>query len=429
MITFSKAKSKEFFSRVLILDRVLFYGRIFDMLSTDNINAAVGLSTEGNASKAVKEAIMQAKSGIYREKIHLAIVVSSPEFANSITIQTLNELLMDVPIIGCSGAAIITNKGIFRNGLCVMLLNFPKTTSFNAAFVNETSKTMSVKAGEALGDKLLKGFTGMRRDLGIIFSDGMVEDVSNLIYGLQEKLGTSFPLIGGSVSNNLQFLKSYLYFKEQVYTDAACGIILGGKLNFGWGIKHGWKPLGKPRRVTKATANAVYEIENSPAVNIYEEYLALNLTELRNELKRISIFYPIGIEMPGEEEHLLRNIHSIENDGSLIFQDNVPEGSLIRLMIGTKESCLNATHRALNDVKNGLFGRKVSFAFIFNSISRYKLLGRSANKELDIIKEELGLDTPIIGIYTFGEQAPFKAINYHGKTYSHNQTFTVLGIE
>ncbi len=399
------------------------------MIPAETINAGVGFSLDKNALKAVKETIQQAKSNIPGGKIDLAIAFSTINFAHSITIKAINDLLGGVPIIGCSGAAIMTNKGIFTNGLSIMLLSFPKTTYFNTAFVNDIRAKTPLTSGGELGEKFLRGFHGSRRDLGIIFSDGLIEDVSNLIFGLQEKLGTSFPLIGASASDNLQFLKTYIYFNEELYNDAVCGIILGGKLNFSWGISHGWKPLGKPRQVTKAHANIIYEIDNTSAVKIYEEYLARNLNELRNELKRISIFYPIGIELQGEKEYLLRNIRSIENDGSLIFQGNIPQGSRIRLMIGTKESCLTAARQAINEAKNGLFGEKMGFAFIFDSISRYILLGRSANKELEIIKEELGSDTPIMGIYTYGEQAPLKAVNYHGKTYFNNQTFTILGIE
>jgi len=35
---------------------------------------------------------------------------------------------------------------------------------------------------------------------------------------------------------------------------------------------------------------------------------------------------------------------------------------------------------------------------------------------------------PIIGFYTYGEQAPLKAISYHGHAYSHNQTIAVLAL-
>jgi hypothetical protein len=97
-------------------------------------------------------------------------------------------------------------------------------------------------------------------------------------------------------------------------------------------------------------------------------------------------------------------------------------------MIGTKESCLAATHQAIEQVKKSLMGRPCNFVLVFNSVSRYILLGRRAEEELKIIKEALGKDITIIGLYTYGEQAPLRAINYLGKTHFHNQTITILGI-
>ncbi len=111
-----------------------------------------------------------------------------------------------------------------------------------------------------------------------------------------------------------------------------------------------------------------------------------------------------------------------------LVHGNGPQGSLIRLMIGTKESCLAATRQATEEVKKSLLGRPYNFILVFDSISRYILLGRQAQKELEIIKEELGKDIPIIGLYTYGEQAPLRAINYQGRSYFHNQAITILAI-
>ncbi|MFH1441657.1 MAG: FIST N-terminal domain-containing protein [Candidatus Omnitrophota bacterium] len=395
---------------------------------TENICVGIGASQKKDPIQAIREALLEAKLSLNKEKIDLVVLFTTIEYSHPNIIKTVTNFLGPVPIVGCSGAAVISNKGIFRTGLCILLLSFAKTIYFNTAGVKDIRFKTALKAGEELGDKLLYGFHGIRRDLAITFLDGMIEEGSNFIYGLQEKLGTSFPIIGASASDNLHFLKTYTYFNQEVTSNSASAVIWGGKLNFSWGIKHGWKPIGKPRSVTKAKANVVYEIDNAPAAKVYEEYLARNLIELRKELKRISIFYPIGIYLQGEEEYLLRNLHSIENNGSLIFQGNVPEGSSIRLMIGTKESCLEATQQAINEVKNGMHSKKISFILLFDSVSRYILLGRGAIKELDLIKDAVGHNTPIIGIYSYGEQAPLRAINYQGRTHFHNQTINILGI-
>jgi hypothetical protein len=105
-------------------------------------------------------------------------------------------------------------------------------------------------------------------------------------------------------------------------------------------------------------------------------------------------------------------------------------------MIGTKESCLNATRQALDEAKKILFAPIVDIGkseirnsvFVFDSVSRYILLRREAQEELEIIKEGFSKDTPIIGLYTYGEQAPLKAISYQGQAYFHNQTIAILNI-
>ncbi len=400
------------------------------------MNIGIGLSTEKDPVSAAREATRLADINLHSEKIDLAIVFSSVDMACASLLKTINVSLQGrVPIVGCSSAAIISNQGIFKHGLAVMLLSLPANVHFNVACVRDIKEKTALSAGRELGEKLLSGFRDIPRDLGIIFSDGLIDEGSNLIYGLQERLGRSFPLVGASASDNMRFLRTYLYFNQEVLTDSAVGILWGGKLNFGLGIQHGWKPLGKPRTITKSAGNIIYEIDGEPAVKIYEEYLARGLAELQKEIRRISILYPIGMYLAGEQEYLLRNILSIENNGSLRLQGNAIEDSTIRLMIGTKESCLNATRQALNEAKKILFAPIVdikkeikNFVFVFDSVSRYMLLKREANKELEIIKEGFNKDTPIIGLYTYGEQAPLKAISYQGQSYFHNQTIAMLNI-
>jgi len=388
----------------------------------------MGLSTAKDHLKAAKEAVAQARMHIDQDRIDLGLVFSSIEFVHPIVPRTIAGLLGQIPIIGCSSLAVISGQGLAKHGLLVILLSLPQDVHCHTAVVREISAKSSLNAGEELGEKLLSGFKGVRRDLSIVFSDGLIQAGSGLVFGLQEKLGRSFPLAGASASDNLVFQKTYVYSNEEILSDAACAVLLGGKLTFGLGVKHGWKPLGKPRRVTKSKGNIVNEIDHSPAVKLYEEYFAKDISELKKDLKRISIFYPLGIYLAGEQEYLLRNILSIEEDGAVVFQGDVPQDSLTRLMIGTQESCLAATQQAAEEVNAGLAGHKCNFALVFDSISRYMLLGRQANKELEIIKSVLGEKTALVGLYTYGEQAPLKAIKYLGRTYFHNQTVTIMGI-
>jgi hypothetical protein len=399
------------------------------------MNVGVGLSIERDPISAAREATRLAESSLASHKIDLAIVFSSVDLACASLLKTIGASLKGhVPIVGCSSAAIISNQGIFTHGLVVMLISLPPNASFNIACVKDIKAKTALNAGRELGEKLISGFQNIRRDLTMIFSDGLIEKGSNLIYGLQERLGKSSPLVGASASDNMRFLRTYLYYNQEVLTDSAIGIIWGGRLNFGLGIKHGWKPLGKQRIITRSEGNIIYEIDGEPAAKLYEEYLARDLPELQKDIRHISILYPIGMYLAGEQEYLLRNILSIENNGSLHLQGNVIQDAVVRLMIGTKESCLNATQQAIDEAKKILFGpvgdpvsgKKKNIVFVFDSVSRFMLLRKGANQELDIIKDSFADDTAIIGLYTFGEQAPLKAVSYQGQAYFHNQTIAIV---
>ncbi|HTZ11718.1 MAG TPA: FIST N-terminal domain-containing protein [Candidatus Margulisiibacteriota bacterium] len=398
---------------------------------------SIGVSIEKDPASAAREALKEAIKNLSSDsKISLAIAFSSIDLAGTAILKTIGDSLANTPVIGCSGAAVISNKGIFKHGLALMLLCCPKGTSLNAASASEIKSKSSLEAGRELGEKLLSGFKDTRRDLSIVFSDGLIEDSSGLIHGLEEKLGMSFPTIGCAASDNLNFLRTYLFLNQNLLADSAVGVLLGGgKLHFSMGIRHGWKPLGKPREVTFSKGNLVLEIDGQSAAKIYEEYLARKITELKKELKNFSILYPLGIYLPGEDEYLLRNIISIEHNGALRFQGDVPQGSQVRLMIGTRTSCLIAAKEAAEEAKAGLFNPylnnrspKKYFVLLFDSIFRNLLLSREANKELEIIKKVFGQDIPIIGLYTYGEYAPLKALNYRGKIYAHNQGVAMLAI-
>jgi len=392
------------------------------------MKVSLGFSQAKDNIKAANEAVGQALVGLNRESADLAIIFTTIELANTAVLKTIVNILGEISLIGCSSSAVIAEGKIHKYGLAIALISLDQQAFFNTAFVKDISRKTPLEAGRELGEKLLYGCKDIRRNLSLIFSDGLIDNSTALINGLQERLGKSFPLLGAGASDNFAFAKTYQFFNQEVMDDACCGMLWGGKFNFGFGIGHGWKPLGKERCVTKSAGNLVQEIDSAPAVKLYESYLDENFVQLGSDLKRISVFYPLGINIPGESEYLLRNVTAIKDDSSLITRGDVPQGSMIRIMIGTKESCLDAAAKSCQEAKKGLCGKSAKLVFIFISASRLTLLGRQAEMEIEIAREIFGAETPIFGIYTYGEEAPLKSINYLGKAYFHNQSVCVLAM-
>ena len=263
----------------------------------------------------------------------------------------------------------------------------------------------------------------------LMFPDGISGNAAEVIRGVQDIFGLSFPIVGGSAADDFGFSRTYQYFGRQVYSNCVVGVLLTGPIALGIGARHGWQPLGKPRLVTQSLANVVKQLDRQPAANLYESYFGKQAHSLKSEeLADMSILYPMGMPIPGEEEYLLRNILRVDPDGSLVYAGEVPEGSEVRLMMGSKQKAIEAARRAAEMAMSAIAPRTPSFGLVFSSCSRSRLFGRQAGDEIHAIREILGSTIPMIGFYGYGEQAPLTAAGFRGRSHFHNETLVVVVI-
>ncbi len=387
----------------------------------------LGFSDSPEPLKAAKEAISKAFSSMRENKVSLGLIFSDASLDNTLLIRSCNEALGEVPLLGLNAEAIIAGQRSFGRKLAIVLFGLPEQVYFNTACVKDITRENAFSLGGKLGEDLLYGCKGVRRNLSIIFSDTYTPDTENITYGLQERVGRSFPIIGASVYKE-EAHKTSVYFDGSVYNNAACGVLFGGKLNFGLGIKHGWKPLGKPRTIIKSSGNTVYQIDNEKAVQFYREYLAKDTMTLKKEKNRIADLYPLGIEITEKKDYILRSLLSIQDDGSLIFNGDMPENSLVRLMISSKEAALDAAREAARQAKESLGNQEAKIVFVFNSLAIGRVLGQEEQTQEREIRRVFGETTPVIGIYTCAQQAPLSNIGFLGKTYFHNNSIAILAL-
>ncbi len=361
------------------------------------IDFGIGTGTSLNSATAVEEAVRSAiRNKLHRDKIDLAVIFSSLELSSPIIAKTLGLLLPGIPIIGSNSELVFSASstgegGLLKHGIVLLLASFSEGVYCNTACIKDISSRPASVVGEELVEKLLYGFKNIPRNLGLLFFDRGIRDESHFLMGVQDHLGRSFPCFGASASDSQHPSARALFFNQSTVSDGCAGILWGGRMGFGIGSQHGWKPLGKPHTVTIASGNLIKTIDNRPAVLLYEDYLGRDRSSLLKEIQHFSVFYPIGVFTESRHEYLLRTVTRIEDDGSLICEGTVPEGSTIRLMISTKETCFNATYQAAQEAVAGLANSVIKFskektsklAIAFISISRYNLLRRDAKKELN----------------------------------------------
>lgn len=397
-----------------------------------SISINLGWSDTNNSYEAGKSAATKAEKNRPQKTINLALVFASSHYNQYKLIKGIKNVIPNIHIFGCSVASAIISDNIIEDGVVIAILSSDPSSFHYSHGLGEDVKTNSHLAGHQTAKMAINEFLRLsskyesKRKYFIMFPEGVTGNGVDILRGCQEILGSNFPIVGGSAGDSYLFKKTYQYSAGKIISDSVIGLLVGGEIDLGVGIKHGWNPLGKYRKITKTHANIIKEIDNQPAISIYEEYFDEETKTLKKEpLSMMGMLYPIGMKIPDEKEYIVRNPFKIGEEGDLICTAELPEGSDIRLMIGNKDGVINAAKKATITALKNLGDKKPKFALVFDSISRKKLLGRNSYKEIEAIKNIIGHDVPLIGFYTYGEQAPFTSKIYTGQSYFHNESIVV----
>lgn len=371
-----------------------------------SIQAGVGLSNNKDSYHAGYEAAKTAIEKAGGKKPDFTIAFASIALDQNDLVRGIREASGGAPLIGCSAAGEITNAGPSQKSLGVMAICSDELQFFTG--LGKDVKNGAREAGQAVAREV-KGKAGDALRAFIMLPDVLTGNGAEIVRGVLDVLGEHFPLVGGAAGDDFLFEKTYQYRDDEVTSGAVAGAGLVGNFSMGVGVRHGWMPIGIPMKVTKSEGAVVHELDNRPAVSIYEDYFGEKAQSLREEpLARMAITYPLGIKLPELDEYLIRDPITVDENGAITCAAEIPEGSEIRLMIGSKEKAVEAAQDAARKLMEDLAADKSlpSFILMFNCIAREKLFGQKAIDEIQAVQEIVGKNIPLLGFYTYGEQAP-----------------------
>jgi len=363
----------------------------------------LGFSQNYNTRLAAQEAAEQAKKYLQSDRVDLAIVFSTTHYAPQEVIPVIFDIMNRTRIIGASTPSIILPTQIATRGVAVMAI-ISDQIRFESGCVPYLKLQDKTEAGRKLVRSTLSEFGQKQRQLFLCIADGLLDGLSDLINGMKEELRYNIPLILVGSSDDFRFQKTFQYYKDTAMPDGAASLVLGGRMQIGASMQHGFKPIGKPRTVDKVDGPLILSINGRKAGTLYEQYFGKEAETLKKgPTSPLSFRYPLGVKLPGSNQYILRNVLGVLDGGALICQDKVPKGAEVNIMIGNQSSYLEAAAEAARDVRAQLTLKKPSFVLIFESIARCRLLGRSATEELSAIRDIFGDGVPMMGMFCLNQ--------------------------
>lgn len=252
----------------------------------------------------------------------------------------------------------------------------------------------------------------------MVFSDGAMVNGSQLAMGLSSN-NKQLLITGGLAGDADRFQETLVGLNDFPSTGKIVGLgFYGNEFMVSHGSQGGWDVFGLEKSITKSDQNVLYEIDGESALNLYKKYLGKAIEQLPGS----ALLFPLSVTYPGENQSVVRTILSIdEEENSMTFAGDVPQGATIRFMRAHFDRLNNAAATAAEiSAKNGL--PKDSLALLVSCVGRKLILGPRVDEEIEAVRETLGSNVVMTGMYSYGEISPF---NEGGACQLHNQTMTI----
>lgn len=293
---------------------------------------------------------------------------------------------------------------------------FFEHTAIESARLNISDVESSYQAGTKLASALPK------ENLVHVFvlSEGLKVNGSELVKGLNENLPAGVGVTGGLAGDGARFEKTVVGINAS--PDAGNIVALGfygDKLRVGYGSMGGWDPFGPERKITKSSANVLYEMDGQPALALYKKYLG----DQAKDLPGSGLLFPLSIRTSPGAEPIVRTILAVdEASQSLTFAGDIPVGAQASLMKANFDKLIDGASSAAGRSYEQIGSDSPDLAILISCVGRKLILSQRIEEEVESVKDVLGDHSTITGFYSYGEISPFTP---NAKCELHNQTMTI----
>ncbi|WP_036831027.1 FIST signal transduction protein [Photobacterium sanctipauli] len=380
------------------------------------MDIATSFSASPKEQEAIDAAIDQLEQKIVNPKLVLAYF--SENYDENVLQQALVNAFPNAQLLGCSSCqGVMTDEG-YNEGSGVALWAISDYNGAYGSAIVSTNQPYYAMARQALLKAISNsGRPGELPSLILLHaSPGQEEEV---IQGIEDELGISVPIIGGSAADDLVQGNWKIFNHEQRCVNGVGISVFYPSCNISYSFHSGYASTGVSAIATKVNGRELVELDGKPAIDVYQQWIGQKFED-KNSIVSKSSLNPLG-RIAGKVHDLpyFKLAHPLkvtENDGIELFA-TIEEGERLFFMEGTEERLVSRA------------GRVVDSAFDIGSNSReLDPIGgitiycagcmRRVQSRMDQVAQFVNKamhHAPFVCPFTFGEQGQFVGgENAHG---------------
>jgi len=327
----------------------------------------------------------------------------------------LRDLYSNSVIIGCTSSGNVLGPEVSNASLTSTAVQFDHTTvKFSHIDFHEDDNL------ESLSEQLVNQLDSEGLRHIFVLSDGLLINGSELVRGINKV--SHVPVSGGMAGDGDRFQETWVIANDYPKQRRIVALgFYGEKLTISSCAYGGWSEFGAHRVITRSEGNVLYEIDNQPALELYKTYLG----DYAKELPNSGLRFPLSIKENDDDVEVIRTLLAIdEEENSITFAGDVPEGFRARLMKPDLDILIDAASQAAAKIKNA--NEKQALGLVVSCVGRKIILGPMVDEELEAIEDELGSNVSLTGFYSYGEISPFEHDDLHCNLHNQTVTLTVL---
>ncbi len=374
--------------------------------------SATPLRTAVSRQGCPRLAAAELAASLRHEALGFVLFFCSAEYPLSALSSALDDAFTGVPVAGCTTAGEISPEGYERG--CIVAIGLDRRDFAVSCALIEDLEGFDLLRAQGLVEGLLDECRRRavaplgEHSFALTLLDGLSSCEEQVLATLDAALGR-IPSFGGSAGDDNRLAHTHVHAGSRFHDQSAVVIMINTRLPFEVFTTHHLRPRAEKLVVTRADRERrrVLELNAVPAAEEYARLVGLPVAALD---AAIFARHPLAVRIG--EQHFVRSIQRVNDDGSLDFYCAVENGIVLTAM---QPAPLLDDLAAMLDDLSGRLGEPALIIGCDCFLRRLELETLAQVKEASRLLSR----ARVVGFNTYGEQ-------HHGMHI--NQTFTGVAI-
>ncbi len=360
------------------------------------MKVVVGQSEDPQGANAVADVVAQISGEIGRLSPKAGILFCSLDYDHGAVLRGLEEAFPGLALIGCTtDGEMSSSLGFTEDSLCLAVL-----CSDRVAFGVGQGGGVST-AGTAAGEQAARmavenlGADAQPR-FALILADPISAGTSGVDVGIKNVLGMDFPVFGGVSAAHSKRRTTSQFCNGVVGTDNVVLLLVGGPVEYSFGIKGGHTPLGPKKAVTRYDRNVLYRVGETTAYDYFRSAIGEN---------DLFMNFCLAVYEKGSDDYFVLSAPVSDSQaGTVSLNGNLPRDAEVQIGTADKDVVFSSCAEAIGTARAGLDGAP-DCALLFSCAGRKMIAGTRIAEETAIVRRALP-GVPFAGFYCYGEFGP-----------------------